>query len=38
MPKEELHTRKKYKNYALCAILFGLVVLFYITTLIKLGS
>lgn len=38
MPLSELHTRRRGRNYALAAVLFGLVLLFFFITLAKMGN
>lgn len=38
MPLHEEHNKRKGRNYALAAILGGLVLLFFIITLVKLGG
>lgn len=38
MPLSEEHKRRRGRNLALGAFLFGLVVLFFIVTLVKLGG
>lgn len=37
MPLHEEHKKRKGRNYALAGVLVALVVLFFITTLAKLG-
>ncbi len=34
----ELHKRKRSKNLALLAVLVGLVVLFYLVTIVRMGG
>jgi hypothetical protein len=38
MTKSERHRRMRGRNYALVAVLFSLVILFFVVTLVKLGS
>ncbi len=38
MPRSDLHKKQKTKNYALMAMLFGLVALFWVLTIIKLKN
>lgn len=37
MPLHEEHKKRAGRNYALAAILGGLVILFFVVTLVKLG-
>jgi|FLOH01.1.fsa_nt_gi hypothetical protein len=37
MPLHEEHKKRAGRNYALAAILSGLVILFFVITLVKLG-
>ena len=34
---DELHKRRRQKNIALALVLFGLVVVFYLITIVKMG-
>lgn len=36
MPLSEEHKKKRARNYALAAVLLGLVVIFFLVTLVKL--
>ncbi len=38
MPYSDLHRKKSKKNYIVLAIIFGLVALFWIITMIKIGA
>ena len=38
MPVSEEHKRRRGRNIALGAVLFGLAVLFFVVTLVKLGG
>lgn len=37
MPKSELHDRKRKKNYAILACLFGFMAVIWAITMIKMG-
>lgn len=36
--QSEMHRRQRGKNIALAAVLFGLVVLFYVVAIVKIGG
>jgi len=38
MPHSELHKKKAKKNYTVLAIIFALVVLFFVITLLKMSG
>ena len=38
MAKSERHRKMRERNYALVGVLFALVILFFVVTLVKLGS
>jgi len=38
MPLSEEHKKRRGRNYALAAVLLGLIVLFFLITLAKLGG
>jgi len=38
MPVSDMHKRRRARNLAIAAVLFGLVALFFFITIIKMGS
>jgi hypothetical protein len=36
MPHHVLHEQKKYKNYTMLAVLLGIIVLFFVLTIVKI--
>jgi hypothetical protein len=38
MPNKEYYRRRRWRNYALAAVLVGLVVLFFFITLARMGG